>query len=113
MLGVGDGIVIGATRYAMVPCFVTAALLIYLIPRWLEICRPFAMLAVLLFVLSPLSLIYGRQIFLDNIGVPWLLLVFWVVMSPGPHWGTASGPVRFSPSRAVQGDASRRCCRPC
>ncbi|GEO94623.1 glycosyltransferase family 39 protein [Kocuria turfanensis] len=82
LLGVGDGTVIGATRYAMVPFFVATALLIYLIARRLELRRPFAVLAVVLFVLSPLSLVYGRQIFLDNIGVPWLLLAFWMVMSP-------------------------------
>lgn len=82
MLGLGDGTYIGATRYAVAPFFVATALLIYLIARRLEVRAAFAALSVVIFLLSPLSLVFGRQIFLDNIGLTWLLLAFWMAMSP-------------------------------
>ena len=82
VLGLGDGTYIGATRYAMAPFFVATAVLIYLIARRLQIRWPLAALAVLVFILSPLSLVFGRQVFLDNIGLPWLLLAFWMALSP-------------------------------
>ncbi|MEX5300205.1 glycosyltransferase family 39 protein [Kocuria sp. CPCC 205292] len=81
-LGLGDGTYIGATRYAITPFFVATALLIYLIARRLDIYRPFAALSTVVFILSPLSLVFGRQVFLDNVGIPWLLLAFWMTMSP-------------------------------
>jgi hypothetical protein len=81
-MGLGDGTYIGATRYAMAPFFVATAMLVFLIARRLGIRWLFAVLTVALFVLSPLTLVFGRQIFLDNIGVTWLLLAFWMALSP-------------------------------
>ena len=81
LLGLGGGTDIGAARYAMAPFFVATALLVYLIARRLRIRRPVAALSVLLVVLSPLSLTIGRQVYLDNIGTPWLLLAFYLALS--------------------------------
>lgn len=81
LLGLGGGTDIGAARYAMAPFFVATALLVYLIARRLRIRRSVAALTVLLVVLSPLSLTIGRQVYLDNIGVPWLLLAFYLALS--------------------------------
>ncbi|GEO94625.1 hypothetical protein KTU01_07480 [Kocuria turfanensis] len=82
VLGLGDGTYIGATRYAIAPFFVATALLVYLVARRLGVRVPFAALAVAFFVLSPLSLVFGRQVYLDNVGMPWLLLGFWMALSP-------------------------------
>ena len=81
-LGFGDGTYIGATRYVITLYFVATALLIFLLARRLRIRRPIAALAVVILVLSPLSLILGRQIYLDNIGATWLLLAFYLALSP-------------------------------
>lgn len=81
-LNLGDGTHIGATRFVMAPFFVATALLIYLIARRLEVRRPLAVLCVILFIFSPLALVLGRQVFLDNIGVTWLLLAFYLALSP-------------------------------
>lgn len=82
VLGFGDGTYIGATRYVITVYFVATALLVFLIARRLHIRRALAALAVVILILSPLSLILGRQIYLDNIGAPWLLLAFYLVLSP-------------------------------
>ncbi|MEX5300207.1 glycosyltransferase family 39 protein [Kocuria sp. CPCC 205292] len=82
MLGLGDGSFIGTTRYAIAPFFVATALLIYLIARRLDIHRAFAALGVAVFIFSPLSLVFGRSVYLDNIGATWLLLAFWMAISP-------------------------------
>ena len=81
LLGLGGDTFIGAARYAMAPFFVATALLVYLIARRLRIRRPIAALTVVLVVLSPLTLTIGRQVYLDNIGLPWLLLAFYLALS--------------------------------
>ncbi|MEK0156911.1 ArnT family glycosyltransferase [Arthrobacter oryzae] len=81
MLGVGDGTAIGATRYVIAAFFVASAALLYMVARRLKVRIPFAALATVIFILSPLSLVLGRQIYLDNIGVPWLLLAFYLALS--------------------------------
>jgi hypothetical protein len=40
------------------------------------------LLGVAAFIFSPLSLSLGRQIFLDTVALPWLLLAFYLVLSP-------------------------------
>ncbi|KNC18756.1 hypothetical protein AC792_10335 [Arthrobacter sp. RIT-PI-e] len=82
MLNLGDGTEIGATRYVISVFFVASALLLYMLARRLHVRIPFAALTTLVFVLSPLSLVLGRQVYLDNIGVPWLLLAFYLALSP-------------------------------
>jgi hypothetical protein len=81
MLGVGDGTAIGATRYVIAAFFVASAVLLYMVARRMKIRIPFAALTTVIFILSPLSLVLGRQIYLDNIGVPWLLLGFYLALS--------------------------------
>lgn len=81
MLGLGDGTAIGATRYVIAAYFVASAVLLYMVARRMKVRIPFAALTTVIFVLSPLSLVLGRQIYLDNIGVPWLLLAFYLALS--------------------------------
>ncbi len=82
LLGLGDETYIGAARLAIAPFFVATGALVYLVARRLEIGRPLAVLATALFALSPLALTIGRQVYLDNIGIAWLLLAFYLVLSP-------------------------------
>lgn len=81
MLGLGDGTAIGATRYVISMFFVASAVLLYMLARRLGVRVPFAAMTTVVFILSPLSLVLGRQIYLDNIGVPWLLLAFYLALS--------------------------------
>lgn len=81
LLGLGDGTAVGATRYVISLYFVASAALLYLLARRMGVRIPFAALATVLFILSPLSLVLGRQVYLDNIGVPWLLLAFYLALS--------------------------------
>jgi hypothetical protein len=80
-LGAGDGTAIGATRYVISLFFVASALLLYMLARRMRVRIPFAALTTVIFILSPLSLVLGRQVYLDNIGVPWLLLAFYLALS--------------------------------
>lgn len=87
----GVGTEIGNMRYVVSFFFVASSVLIFLIARRLLIRRTFSVLAVALFCLSPLSLVLGRQVFLDNVATPWLLLAFYLALSPRlalwPHIG--------------------------
>lgn len=56
------------------------SLLVYLIIRRLQGSRSAALLALLIFSLSPLSIIYHRQVLLDNIGTFWLLLSLYLLV---------------------------------
>ena len=80
-LGLGDGTAIGATRYVISMFFVASAVLLYMLARRLGVRVPFAAMTTVVFILSPLSLVLGRQIYLDNIGVSWLLLAFYLALS--------------------------------
>ena len=81
LLGLGDGTAIGGTRYVIAMYFVAGAVLLYLLARRLRLRIPFAAMTAVVFILSPLSLVLGRQVYLDNIGVPWLLLAFYLALS--------------------------------
>lgn len=82
LLGLGGGTQIGAARLVIAPFFVATGVLIYLIARRLDVRRPLAVLAAALFALSPLALTIGRQVYLDNIGITWLLLAYYLALSP-------------------------------
>ncbi|NYF59489.1 glycosyltransferase family 39 protein [Micromonospora purpureochromogenes] len=56
--------------------------LLYVLGRRLGFGRIAASVAVLLFGLSPLAVVYGRWTFLDNLVTPWLLLAFVLAYSP-------------------------------
>ncbi|MFC4147609.1 glycosyltransferase family 39 protein [Micromonospora mangrovi] len=61
---------------------VAAAGLLFVLARRLGLGRVAAAVAVLLFGLSPLAVVYGRWTFLDNLVTPWLLLAFVLAYSP-------------------------------
>ncbi|GAC1597377.1 MAG: hypothetical protein NVS3B6_04730 [Pseudarthrobacter sp.] len=82
VLGQGDQTAIGQMRFVVALFFVVSTVLVYMIARRLELRIPFAVLAALLFCMSPLSLVIGRQVFIDNVGVPWLLLAFYLMLTP-------------------------------
>jgi glycosyltransferase XagB len=57
--------------------------LLYTLARRLGMSRLFAVLAVLLFALSPLSLYFHRGMLLDNPATAWVIAAFVLAMSPG------------------------------
>lgn len=81
-LGLGNGSDLAAMRYGAAFLFALTALLVFLLARRIGLSVPFAMLAPALFLLSPLSLSLGRQVFLDTVAVPWILLAFHLALSP-------------------------------
>lgn len=82
ILGLGDGTDIGAMRFVVALYFVANAVLLYLLGRRLGLARVFGFAASAVFVLSPLSLSSGRQVYLDCVAMPWLLLAFYLALSP-------------------------------
>lgn len=82
LLGQGAETAVGQMRYVVALFFVCSTVLVFLLARRLQLRMPFAVLAALLYCLSPLSLVLGRQVFIDNVGVPWLLLSFYLILSP-------------------------------
>ncbi|QCU77512.1 hypothetical protein E7744_04220 [Citricoccus sp. SGAir0253] len=81
LLGHGDETAVGQMRYVVGLFFVATTLLVFLLARRLRASLPFAIMGALLFCLSPLSLVLGRQVFIDNVGIPWLLLAFYLALS--------------------------------
>ncbi len=68
------GNAINSGRVLMLLLAGASSLLLYLIASHLSGSRSAALLAVLIYTLSPLSLLYRREVLLDNIGIFWLLL---------------------------------------
>jgi 4-amino-4-deoxy-L-arabinose transferase-like glycosyltransferase len=73
------GNAINSGRVLMLILAITSSLLLYLITSRLSGSRSAALLAMILYTLSPLSLLYRDQILLNNIGMFWLLLSLWLV----------------------------------
>lgn len=71
-----------AARTTMLVFHVVSCGLVFLIARRLRLRRPPAVLAVLLFSLSPLALQYQRMAFLDNISTMWVLAAAAFALSP-------------------------------
>jgi 4-amino-4-deoxy-L-arabinose transferase-like glycosyltransferase len=91
-LPLGHGIAPGAgpvaaARLAALAALVADAVLIMVIARRMGLRRCAAVLAVSLFVFSPLVQTDGRRIFLDNIATPWLLAAFACALPPKPWDG--------------------------
>lgn len=82
LLGQAGEAYVGQMRYVVAVFFVASTVLVFLIARRLGLGLPFAVLGALLYCLSPLSLVLSRQVFIDNVGVPWLLMAFYLTMSP-------------------------------
>lgn len=71
-----------AGREFMVVMAVAAVVLTYVLARRLGIRRNFAIVAGLLYCLSPLAVSFSRYVLLDNIAVVWLLAAMVLVLSP-------------------------------
>jgi len=76
---------VGSMRVAMLLVSAVSAILVYVLARRLSLPRWAAGLAMVLFGLSPLSVVLQREIFLDNIAVMWTLLAFCLAASPSRH----------------------------
>lgn len=59
-----------------------SALLVYVLCRRLRMARWASVLAVLFFSLSPLAISYHRMVYLDNIGMPFVLAAFVLALTP-------------------------------
>ncbi len=81
----GGPLTVAAGRAIMVLYADVAVVLLYLLARRLRIRRPFAVLAVLLFICSPISVTFLRQVYLDNLAIPWLIAAFYFASTPRRH----------------------------
>ncbi|MER7570669.1 phospholipid carrier-dependent glycosyltransferase [Streptomyces sp. NPDC126514] len=80
-----DSMTVGSMRAAMLVVSGISAVLVYVLGRRLSLPRWAAGLGMVLFGLSPLSVILQREIFLDNLAVMWTLLAFTLAASPSRH----------------------------
>ncbi|MFD9001666.1 ArnT family glycosyltransferase [Streptomyces sp. NPDC059582] len=76
---------VGSMRIAMLLVSAISAVLVYVLARRLSLPRWAAGLGMVLFGLSPLSVVLQREIFLDNLAVMWTLLAFCLAASPSRH----------------------------
>jgi cellulose synthase/poly-beta-1,6-N-acetylglucosamine synthase-like glycosyltransferase/4-amino-4-deoxy-L-arabinose transferase-like glycosyltransferase len=81
------GNAINSGRVLMLILAGASSLLLYLITSHLSGSRSAALLAMVLYTLSPLSLLYRDQVLLYNIGTFWLLLSLWLVTSSKSRLG--------------------------
>jgi 4-amino-4-deoxy-L-arabinose transferase-like glycosyltransferase len=82
--------VVQARHLMLVPALAAAALL-YVVARRLGLRRPFALLAVAAFGLSPLALPLLRQVYLDNVALPWALAAMALALDRrGRLWPSAA-----------------------
>ncbi|WP_351233997.1 phospholipid carrier-dependent glycosyltransferase [Streptomyces sp. NPDC002133] len=82
---VPEAMTVASMRGAMLLVSAASAVLLYVLARRLWLPRWAAGLAMVLFGLSPLSVILQREIFLDNLAVMWMLLAFCLAASPSRH----------------------------
>ena len=75
------GTAINSGRVLMLLFALGSSLLVYLIARQISNSRSAGLLAMLLFSLSPISLTYQRQVFLDNVSTFWLLLSLYLLIA--------------------------------
>lgn len=73
---------ITAGREYMAVLAVVTAVLIYALARRLGIRVGFALLASLLYVLSPLAIAYSRYVLLDNVAIAWALAAMFLTLNP-------------------------------
>ncbi|TMC20350.1 MAG: phospholipid carrier-dependent glycosyltransferase, partial [Chloroflexi bacterium] len=74
------GNALNSGRVLMLLYALGSSLLVYLTMRRLVGSRSTALLAMVIFSLSPLSIVYQRQVLLDNIGTFWLLLALYLLV---------------------------------
>jgi 4-amino-4-deoxy-L-arabinose transferase-like glycosyltransferase len=82
------GTAINSGRVFMLILAVASSLFIYLITSRMSGSRSAALLAMVLYSLSPLSLIYRHEVLLDNIGMFWLLLSLTLITTGKSKLGT-------------------------
>ncbi|MFI6930224.1 ArnT family glycosyltransferase [Streptomyces sp. NPDC050287] len=80
-----DSMTVGSMRVIMLLVSGISAVLVYVLGRRLSLPRWAAGLGMVLFGLSPLSVVLQREIFLDNLAVMWTLLAFTLAASPSRH----------------------------
>ncbi|MFE1292091.1 ArnT family glycosyltransferase [Streptomyces sp. NPDC058751] len=80
-----DLMTVGPMRLTMLVVSAASTVLLYVLARRLSLPRWAAGLTMVLFGLSPLSVVLQREIFLDNIAVTWTLLAFCLAASPSRH----------------------------
>lgn len=76
-----------AGRLVTVGYVLGTAALVYVLARRMELAKGWALAAMMVWALNPLSLYWGRQVLLDNIALPWLLGAFVLALNPGRHLG--------------------------
>lgn len=74
-------------RVVMVAYTVVTAFLVHLLARRLGMPLGWAVLAMLFWALNPLVLFMSRQVFLDNVALPWLVGAFVLVLGSRKHLG--------------------------
>ena len=67
---------VSASREAMLVAYAVSAVLLWLLARRVGLSRGAAAGAVLIFGVSPLSLMFHRTAYLDNVATPWMLAAF-------------------------------------
>jgi hypothetical protein len=77
--------VVEQARVIMLPVTAVAVALVYLVARRIDLPRWAAVLATIVFGLSPLSVTEQREIYLDNFAVVWMLAAFALALSPRRH----------------------------
>lgn len=78
---------VAAGREAMLVFHLVSVALLYVLARRIGLRRPFAVMVVLLFGLSPLGIFFHRMVLLDNLAMPFLLAGFVLVLSPRRRLG--------------------------
>jgi len=73
---------VAASRLVMVLASSVAAALLYVLARRIGLNRAFSALAVVLAFVSPLAVVLQRQVYLDNIATPWVLLALVLALDP-------------------------------
>ena len=82
------GNAINSGRVMMLMLATASALLLYLIARQLTRSRSAGLLALVIYTLSPLSLLYRHEVLLDNVGIFWLLLSLYLITNGKSRLGT-------------------------
>ena len=109
-----ESMTVGSMRVMMLVVSAVSAILVYVLGRRLSLPRWAAGFGMLLFGLSPLSVVLQREIFLDNIAVMWMLLAFTLAASPSRHlWHHFGGGHRRRHGRPDQGDDASSSCPRC
>ncbi|MFD3614213.1 ArnT family glycosyltransferase [Streptomyces sp. NPDC058676] len=80
-----ESMTVGSMRATMLVVSGISAVLVYVLGRRLSLPRWAAGLGMVLFGLSPLSVVLQREIFLDNLAVMWTLVAFTLAASPSRH----------------------------